>query len=288
MSRENQGGWTTIIRPRNGWFDIRLGELLQYRDLIFLLVKRNFTVRYKQTILGPAWALIQPLLSTIMFTVVFGNIAALPTDGMPSFLFYMCGNIVWQFFASCLTGTASTFLNNARVFGKVYFPRLSMPITTVLSNLINFLIQYLMFIGFLVYFATRPDAAVHPNLLILATPLILLQMSLLGIGVGLSISALTVKYRDLSMLVDFGVHLWMYATPIAYPASMVMQRYPNLIRLYMLNPATPMVELFRAAYLGVPGFRLEYCYPSIAITLALLFVGVVLFSRTEKTFMDNV
>ena len=285
MAKETHGGWTTVIRPRRGWFDLRLRELVSYRDLILLLVKRDFTVLYKQTILGPAWALIQPLLTTLIFTVVFGNIASLPTDGMPSFLFYMCGNVAWQYFAGCL----NTFARNSRLFGKVYFPRLCMPIATVLSQLINFAVQFALFLCFLLYYATRPGTAVHPQLgLILFTPLLLLQMAMLGLGFGIIVSALTTKYRDLAMLVGFGVQLWMYATPVAYPASMIMTKYPHLLGLYMLNPMTPVIELFRAAYLGVEGFELQYIWPSAAITLAVLFVGVVLFSRTEKTFMDTV
>ena len=289
MAKETHGGWTTVIRPRRGWFDLRLRELVSYRDLILLLVKRDFTVLYKQTILGPAWALIQPLLTTLIFTVVFGNIASLPTDGMPSFLFYMCGNVAWQYFAGCLNHTSNTFARNSRLFGKVYFPRLCMPIATVLSQLINFAVQFALFLCFLLYYATRPGTAVHPQLgLILFTPLLLLQMAMLGLGFGIIVSALTTKYRDLAMLVGFGVQLWMYATPVAYPASMIMTKYPHLLGLYMLNPMTPVIELFRAAYLGVEGFELQYIWPSAAITLAVLFVGVVLFSRTEKTFMDTV
>ena len=289
MAKENTGGWTTIIRPRRHWLDLRLGELARYRDLILLLVKRDFTVMYKQTILGPAWAIIQPLLTTIIFTVVFGNIAALPTDSMPPFLFYMCGSIAWQYFAGCLNNTSSTFVRNAKLFGKVYFPRLCMPVATVISQLINYIIQFALFLVFLVYYATRQNPVVHPNLRLIAlTPLMLLQMAMLGLGFGIIVSALTTKYRDLQMLVGFGVHLWMYATPVTYPASMIMTKYPGLMGLYMLNPMTPVIELFRAAYLGVDGFDFRYCWPSLLVTLGVLVVGVILFSRTEKTFMDTV
>ena len=289
MPRESSGGWTTVIRPRKGWLDLHLGELVHYRDLILLLVKRDFTVMYKQTVLGPAWAIIQPLLTTIIFTVVFGNIAALPTDSMPPFLFYMCGSIAWQYFAGCLNNTSSTFVRNARLFGKVYFPRLCMPIATVISQLITFAIQFVLFLIFLIYYATRPDPVVHPNAaLILCTPLLLLQMAMLGLGFGIIVSALTTKYRDLAMLVGFGVHLWMYATPVTYPASMILNKFPHVMGVYMLNPMTPVIELFRAAYLGVPGFALRYCWPSLGVTVAVLVIGVFLFSRTEKTFMDTV
>ena len=230
MANTNPGGWTTVIRARRGWFDLRLGEVARYRDLILLLVKRDFTVMYKQTILGPAWAIIQPLLTTVIFTVVFGNIAALPTDSMPPFLFYMCGNIAWHYFSGCLTNTSITFAKNAKLFGKVYFPRLCMPISTVLSQLINFSIQFGLFLIFLIYYATKPNPVVHPNWqLILLTPLMLVQMAMLSLGFGIIVSALTTKYRDLAMLVEFGVHLWMYATPVTYPASMILDKYPRLI-----------------------------------------------------------
>ncbi len=281
--------WDTVIRPRNGWFDIDFKGLYQYRDLIWLLVKRNFTVMYKQTILGPAWVIIQPLLTTLVFTVVFGNIAGLPTDGMPKFLFYMAGNIVWQFFSKCLTVTSSTFITHRQLFGKVYFPRLCMPISTVLTQLINFGVQFVMFIGFVIYYAVQPGTAVVPNgRLILLTPLILLQLGVLGLGCGIIISALTTKYRDLQMLVGFGEHLWMYATPVTYSASLIATKYPHLMGAYMLNPITPVLELFRAAYLGVPSYSSGYLLRSAAITLVIIALGVVLFSRTEKTFMDTV
>ena len=286
--RRNEG-WDTIIRPRKGWLDIDIKGLIRYRDLILLMVKRNFTVLYKQTILGPAWVVIQPLLTTLVFTVIFGNIAGLPTDGMPKFLFYMAGNIMWQFFAQCLTVTSTTFVTNRNLFGKVYFPRLVMPFSTVLSEMINFLVQFALFIPFVVYYAVQPDSAVAPNLrLILLTPLMLLQLGLLGLGFGIIISALTTKYRDLAMLVTFGVHLWMYATPVTYSTSLIAEKFPRLLGLYMLNPITPIIELFRAAYLGVPGYSWRYSLLSMAVTALVFVLGVALFSHTEKTFMDTV
>ena len=290
MDNTSKGArWDTIIRPRNGWFDIDLKGLYQYRDLIWMLVKRNFTVMYKQTILGPAWVIIQPLLTTLVFTVVFGNIAGLPTDGMPKFLFYMAGSIVWQYFSKCLTVTSSTFILNRNLFGKVYFPRLCMPISTVITQLINFGVQFVLFIGFVIYYAVQPGTAVAPNWrLILLTPLILAQLGLLGLGCGIIISALTTKYRDLQMLVAFGEHLWMYATPVTYSASLIAGKYPHLMGVYMLNPITPVLELFRAAYLGVEGYAVSYMVSSVLMTLLIFALGVVLFSRTEKTFMDTV
>ena len=282
-------GWDTVIRPRKGWFDIDFKGLVHYRDLILLMVKRNFTVLYKQTILGPAWVVIQPLLTTLVFTVIFGNLAGLPTDGMPKFLFYMAGNIVWQFFAQCLTVTSNTFVANRNLFGKVYFPRLVMPFATVLSEMINFLVQFVLFLPFVIYFALQPDSAVSPDVrLILLTPLMLIQLGLLGLGFGIIISALTTKYRDLAMLVTFGVHLWMYATPVTYSTSLIAEKFPGLLGLYMLNPITPIIELFRAAYLGVPSYSYRYNLLSVGVMVLVFLLGVTLFSHTEKTFMDTV
>ena len=282
-------GWDTVIRPRRGWFDLDIRGLIRYRDLILLMVKRNFTVMYKQTVLGPAWVVIQPLLTTLVFTVVFGNLAGLPTDGMPKFLFYMAGNVMWHFFAQCLTVTSNTFVTNRNLFGKVYFPRLCMPIATVLTEMINFLVQFVLFLGFAIYYATRPDPVVLPNWrLILLTPLMLVQLGLLGLGFGIIISALTTKYRDLAMLVTFGVHLWMYATPVTYSTTLIVDNYPQLLGAYMLNPITPIIELFRAAYLGVAPYDSRYILLSALMTLIILALGILLFSHTEKTFMDTV
>lgn len=281
--------WDTIIKPKTGWFDIDFKGLIQYRDLIWLLVKRNFTVLYRQTILGPAWVIIQPLLTTLIFTVVFGNIAGLPTDGMPKFLFYMAGNVCWHYFAQCMTSTSKTFVQNRNLFGKVYFPRLCMPLATVGSELINFFVQFALFLVFVVYYALQPNASVNPNWqLILLTPLMLIQLGLLGLGFGIIVSALTTKYRDLAMLVTFGTQLWMYATPVTYSSSMIAEKFPHLLGVYMLNPITPIIELFRAAYLGVAEYSLYYNGISMLMTLLVVVLGVVLFSHTEKTFMDTI
>lgn len=283
------GYWTTRIRPKTGWFDIDFKDLWHYKDLVWMLVKRDFTLIYKQTILGPAWVVIQPLLTTLIFTVIFGNVAGLPTDGMPKFMFYMGGNIAWQYFANCLTTTSNTFISNRNLFGKVYFPRLCVPISTVVSQLINFFVQFAVFLGFVVYYALQPDSAVQPNWRLIAlTPLMLLQLGMLGLGFGIIVSSMTTKYRDLSLLVSFGVHLWMYATPVAYPASLIAQRYPGLLGVYMLNPMTPLIELFRSAYLGSPCYYLNYYWLSIAVTVLVFVLGVILFSHVEKTFMDTV
>lgn len=288
-NHSGKGQWDTVIRPRRGWLNIDLKGVWRYRDLIWLLVKRNFTLIYRQTILGPLWIVFQPLLTTVIFTVVFGNIAGLPTGGMPKFLFYMAGNILWQYFSNCLTTTSNTFIQNRNLFGKVYFPRLCMPISTVVSELINFFVQFVMFLIFVAYYALQPGTAVYPNpRLILLTPLMLLQLGMLGLGFGILISALTTRYRDLAMLVAFGVHLWMYASPVTYASSMIAEKFPHLLGLYMLNPITPVIELFRAAFLGATDYSLKYNAISFGITLAVLLIGMALFSRTEKTFMDTV
>lgn len=275
--------FTTVIVPKSKWFDFHLKEVLRYRDLIFLFVKRNFVSQYKQTILGPAWALIQPLLTTVVFTVVFGRIAGLAAEGTPSFLFFMCGNIAWAYFSGCLTATANTFTGNAAVFGKVYFPRLVSPISTVLTNLISFGIQFVMFLIFLVIYWIRGE--VQPTLYALMLPLLLLHMAMLSLGVGIIISSLTTKYRDLKMLISFGVQLWMYGTPVAYDIGIIPQKYMGL---YMLNPMTPVINTFRTAFLGLGSFDLLHYLISWGVTIAVLFLGLMLFSRVEKTFMDTV
>lgn len=276
--------FTKVIRPKNGWFDLHLGELLAYRDLIFLFVKRNFTAQYKQTVLGPAWAIIQPFLTTVIFTVVFGSIAGLAPDGIPSFLFYLCGNIAWQYFSGCLTMTSSTFTANSAILGKVYFPRLVMPVSTVISQLIPFAIQFVFFMIFWVYYLIVPSG-VEPNLCILLLPLMILQLALLGLGFGIIISACTTKYRDLAMLVGFGAQLWMYATPVAYDISIIPEKW---LALYMCNPVTPVIMTFRYAFLGVGFFSLKYYLISWAVSLVVLFGGIILFSRVEKAFTDTV
>lgn len=281
MQQEN---WTTVIKPKTGWFDINLKELIQYKDLIVMFVKRDFKTMYKQTILGPLWIIINPLLTTLMFTVVFGNIANISTDGMPQIVFYMLGTTVWTYFSSCLTKTSSTFTANAAIFGKVYFPRLVTPISTVISGLINFGVQFLMFLGFMAYFMIK-GSPIEPNLWILITPLLLVQLAALALGFGIIISSMTTKYRDLAVLVGFGVQLWMYATPVVYPASQIGGKLKTLM---MLNPVSPIVESFRYAFLGSGSIPWNYLGISVVTTLVVLFAGVVLFSRVEKTFMDTV
>lgn len=276
--------WTTIIVPKRKLLDLRLWELWQYRDLIWLFIKRDFSTKYKQTILGPLWFVIQPLFTTLMQTFVFGNIAKLPTDGLPQFLFYMAGNVPWLYFSLCLSGTSNTFVNNSGVFGKVYFPRLTAPIATVISSGLNLLIQFAMFLGFFVYFLCR-GSDIRITWIAALTPLLLIQIAMLGLGFGIIISSLTTKYRDLQALVAFGISLWMYATPVIYGASTLS---PKLFTVIMLNPMSPIIELMRYGWLGSGTTPFFYWGISWITTAVVLFLGVVLFNKVEKNFMDTV
>ena len=283
-THESNENWTMYIRPQRGWFDLRLGELWHARELIMLFVWRDFVSVYKQTILGPLWYLIQPLLTTITFTVIFGRIASLPTDHLPQFLFYMAGTVVWGFFAQSLTNISSTFVGNSNLFGKVYFPRLSVPISMLISSLISFAIQFILFLGILFYFMTI-GSPIHPNLALLLLPLLLFIMGGLGLGGGIIISALTTRYRDLRYLVTFGIQLFMYATPVVYPLSSV----PGKFRLLILaNPLTSIVEIFRFGFLGAGTFDLWNLLYSLVFMLVTLLIGILLFNRVEATFMDTV
>lgn len=283
IKTENQD-WTMIIRPQNPWFDLRLDELWRARDLIAIFVWRDFVATYKQTILGPLWYLIQPLLTTITFTVIFGNVARLPTDGLPQFLFYMSGMTVWGYFAACLSKTSITFTANANLFGKVYFPRLSVPISILISNLMMFAIQFLQFLAFMLYFWLA-GAAIHPNAWVLLTPLLLLMMAGLGLGFGIIVSSLTTRYRDLQYLVTFGVQLLMYAAPVIYPLSAVPDRFRWLI---MANPMTPIIESFRYAFLGAGTVDLLQLAYAFGFMVVVLLIGLLIFNQVERTFMDTV
>lgn len=276
--------WTSEIKPKTGWFDINFKELWQYRDLIMMFVKRDFVAFYKQTILGPLWFLLQPLFTTIVFVVVFGQIAKLPTNGLPQILFYLSGTVMWNYFSSCLNTTSNTFIDNAGIFGKVYFPRLVIPISVVITKMLTFGIQFILFLAILLFFLIR-GVGVEPNIWILATPILLLQMACLGLGFGIIVSSMTTKYRDLSLLVTFGVQLWMYATPVVYPMSMVSGK---LAILLIMNPMTAVIEIFRYAFLGGALIPLWQWGVSIVITLAVLAIGIILFSKVEKNFMDTV
>ena len=272
------------ITAEHRLLDLRLRELWQYRDLIWLFTRRSFVVTYKQTILGPLWLILNPLLTSLMHVVLFGNIARLSTDGLPQLLFYLCGNAMWNFFSNCLTQNASTFLSNAHLFGKVYFPRLVIPAANILGNFLRFCIQMglvlLLLLWYLFQGSVRPNWMFWPLL-----PLILLQLGLLSTGFGIIISSLTTKYRDLQVLVSFGVSLWMYATPVVYPLSSVSGPLRSLL---LLNPVSAPMELFRYAVLGAGTVTLPFLGLSWAITLAVTFFGVVIFSKVERTFMDTV
>ena len=264
--------------------DLKLKEVWQYRDLIILFVKRDFTTRYKQTILGPLWFLIQPLFITLTQTFVFGNIAKLSTDGLPQILFYMGGNVLWLYFSTCLLSTSNTFTANARLFGKIYFPRLTTPIATAISSLINFLIQFLMFLGFVLFYIIA-GANVQITWIAALTPLIVLQIAILGTGCGIIVSALTTKYRDLQVMVSFGVMIWMYLSPVIISGSSLSE---PLYRLMMLNPVSPAIELMRYGWLGSGTTPFVYWGISWVVSILIFLLGAILFNRVEKTFMDTV
>ena len=286
--RDDFQQFETVVEPVNGWFDLHLKELVKYKDLVFLFVKRNFVSQYKQTVLGPAWAVIQPLLTTVVFTLVFGGIAGLAPGGVNSFVYYLCGTIFWQYFSSSLSMVSSTFTSNSNIFGKVYFPRLVLPISTVLTNLISLAIQFTFFIIAWVIFFFIPGYSMHPGWQIALLPLMILELAMLALGCGIIISALTTKYRDLAMLVSFGVQLWMYASPVAYAAEMFSGSKLEII--YWCNPICPIIETIKYGFLGEAAaqFRPEMWGLSWIITACILALGVILFSKVEKTFMDTV
>ena len=286
----------TTITSKHKLFDLHLRETFHYRDLIFLFVKRDFVAKYKQTILGPLWAIIQPLLTTVVFTFIFGSLAKLTTAdtpdvfNVPGFLFYMSGTIIWSYFASNVTAVSGTFINNKATMGKVYYPRFVQPIATSLSNLISFAIQFAMFLVIWIIYLIigNTDMMVTPWLLFL--PLIVIQMMLLSMGLGMVISAVTTKYRDLQMLVGFGLQLWQYASPVAYGLALIStsQKWGNLLPLYMCNPMTPVITTFRYAMFGNGYFDIMYYLIGWGITIFLFFFGLMLFSKTEKNFMDTI
>lgn len=276
--------YTTHIKSKTGWFDIDIKELFQYKDLIFLFYKRNYATRYKQTILGPLWLVLNPLITVTLYAFVFGNLAGLATDDTPQFVFYLCSNAIWTFFSTSLTQTSGTFTANAAIMGKVYFPRLVMPISSVLTGILDLVIQLAMLIIIMIGYVV---AGYHFNIsyTVLLIPVIILQAGLLGLGCGIIVAALTTKYRDLVVLVGFGVQLWMYITPVVYTAGLIPEKY---ISIYMLNPMSPIMECWRSAVIGSGEFLWGYWGISWMITLMVLFIGVILFSKIEKTFMDTV
>ena len=285
MANPSQNNYHTHITAKHRWFDLNLKEVWQCRDLIALFTKRNFTVTYKQTILGPAWLFLTPLFSSIVQAFVFGGIAGIETDGVPQMLFYLCSNAIWAFFASCLTNNANTFTANAYMFGKVYFPRLTTPISNVLSSIIRFGIQMILVLMFMAYFLVRGQ--VQPNWAAwLMIPVELLHLGILGMGFGIIVSSMTTKYRDLTVLVDFGVSLWMYLTPIVYPLSTLGDNWMKTI--LMVNPVTPAVEMMRYALLGQGTVHMGYYGLSWLVTVLVAVLGVMVFNKVERTFMDTV
>ena len=282
--KENEH-WDLIIEPKTSLFDLRLREVWKYRDLLVLFVRRDFVATYKQTVLGPLWHFIQPIFTTLVFLLVFGKIAGIPTDGIHPILFYMSGITIWNYFSSCLTGTSSTFLSNAGIFGKVYFPRLISPLSTVASNLVKFGIQFLLLLIVMTAISLKTNQFYIGSTWLLL-PVLVLMMAALGLGLGIIVSSLTTKYRDLSVLLGFGVQLLMYATPIAYPLSFLQTK--SYAAWIQWNPLTPIVEAFRFALLGsgtLPAGSLLY---SAAFITIVLFLGLLMFNKVEKTFMDTV
>lgn len=276
--------WTTVIGPHKGAFDWKLAELWRCRDLISLFVWRDFVAFYKQTVLGPIWHIIQPLLTTVTFTIIFGKVAGMSTDGHPQFLFYLAGNVFWTYFSTSITKTASTFVNNSALLGKVYFHRMAIPLSIVISNLIALAIQFSLFLIVWTFYLIK-GANVQPNAWMLAMPLCILMLAGYSLGGGIIVSALTTRYRDLSMLVAFGVQLLMFATPVIYPISAVGEKYRWIISL---NPLSPIIEAFRAGFLGGGSVTILQLATSFILMLGVLAVGLMLFSKVERTFMDTV
>ncbi len=275
----------THITSQKRWFELNLKEVWQYKDLIWLFTKRSFVLTYKQTVLGPAWIFLNPILTSIIYTFVFGGIAGMSTDGLPQILFYLCSNAIWTFFSSCITTNAATFTGNANVFGKVYFPRLTTPISNVLSALIRFGIQMILVMIILVYYVIKGEVQPHWEAWLLV-PLVLVNLGLMGLGIGVLISSMTTKYRDLTVLVGFGVSLWMYLTPVIYPLSQMGEGTFRTILL--VNPVTAPTEIFRYAVLGQGTIVPEYVALSWIITVLVTLFGIMVFNRVEKTFMDTV
>lgn len=283
---EIQEQWTETISPQSNLFDLKLQEVWRYRDLLVMFVRRDFVATYKQTILGPIWHLIQPLLTTIMFLIVFGRIANIPTDGIQPLLFYMSSITIWNYFSACLTGTSNTFVANAGIFGKVYFPRLVMPLSVILSNMVKFAIQFILLMAMMLYYAIT-EHNIYFSINWLWIPVLIVIMAGMGLGLGIIISSVTTKYRDFTVLIGFGVQLFMYATPVAYPLSYVMARSKHAW-IIKANPLTAIVEGFRYALFGTGTFNWSLMGYSIVAMFIFLFFGLILFNRVEKSFMDTV
>lgn len=276
--------FTTHIKSDRGWLDIDFKELWQYKDLIWLFTKRNIAVTYKQTILGPLWLILNPLITVLLYAFVFGSIAGLSTDGSPRLPFYLASNALWSYFSLCLSQTSTTFTNNAAIFGKVYFPRLTIPISTTLTGCLNLLVQIVMLSVVIIVYIMRGEY-IPINVSILLLPGLIMQTALLGLGCGIIISSLTTKYRDLTIVVTFGIQLWMYASPVVYSISQIPEKYYSL---YMLNPIAPIITVWRYACLGTGCIPYFYWGVSVITTVVVLAIGVLLFNKVEKTFMDTV
>jgi len=282
-----QEEWDIEITAKKSWFDLNLKDVWHYRDLLGLLVRRDFVSFYKQTILGPLWFFIQPLFTTIIYTFIFGNLAAIPTDGLPQPLFYLAGITAWNYFADCFLKTSTVFTANAGLFGKVYFPRLIVPLSIVVSNLIRFAVQMALFFLLMGIYAVK-GAHFHPNAYVLLFPFLLVLMAMLGLGLGMIISAMTTKYRDLSFLISFAIQLMMYLTTVIYPLSAVKAKYPRYEWLVEYNPMTSIIEVFRYGFLGQGTFTMLSLAITTVITILILLVGVMIFNRVERTFIDTV
>ena len=280
---ENKQIWTETIESKHSLFNLDLKAVWDYKDLVYMFVKRDFISGFKQTILGPIWFFINPILTTIVYLVVFGKIAGLPTDGAPKILFYLAGVTLWNYFSSCLISTSSVFTANAAIFGKVYFPRLVMPITIVISNLMKFGVQMILFIGAFLYYYFQ--GMVQPNIWLLATPLLIVLMAAFALGMGMIFSSLTTKYRDVQMLLGFGVSLFMYVTPVIYPLSALGGVYKKVA---YYNPLTGIFECFKYGWLGVGEFSASMLAISSILIFVLLAIGTVMFNKVEKSFMDTV
>jgi lipopolysaccharide transport system permease protein len=281
--------WDIIIHPNNNLFDLKLKDVWHYRDLLVLLVKRDFVSFYKQTILGPLWFFIQPLFTTIIYTFIFGNLAGMSTDGLPQPLFYMAGIAAWNYFADCLTKTSTVFKDNANIFGKVYFPRLIMPLSIVVSNLVRFAVQMVLFLFTMAWFYwVKGNTNFHFTYFVFLFPYTVLLMALLGLGLGMIISSMTTKYRDMAFLVTFGVQLLMYATTVIYPLSTAIEKFPTYSWLIQYNPMTPIIECFRMGFLGTGTFNWESLLYASIVTFTILFLGIFIFNKVEKNFVDTV
>ena len=281
----NNEEWDLIVKPKSSWFEFNFKEIWRYRDLLFMFVKRDIVSTYKQTILGPLWFFIQPILTALTFTIIFGNIANLSTDDKPKFLFYLAGTTCWNYFADCLNSTSGTFINNASIFGKVYFPRLISPLSVVISSVLKFLIQFLLFIGvFIVMYFN--DANLQPNKLMILIPFLVLLMGIMGLGLGIIVSSFTTKYRDLRFLISFGIQLFMYITPVILPLS---QFKGIMKKVVMANPMTPIIETFKAAFLGVPkDYAINGLFYTTIFTVVVFCLAILIFNKVEKSFMDTV